>query len=46
MIKNIYNPQDYDRFIGIDVDSKSFAFTVMDKGVTKRSKKYRLNLIC
>ena len=39
MITTVYNPKDYDIFIGIDVDSKSYAFTVMDHAIMKRSKK-------
>lgn len=34
-----YSPRDYDIFIGIDVDKKSFSFTVRDHYEMKRSKK-------
>ncbi len=33
----VYNTQDYDIFIGIDVDQKSFSFTVKDHGQMNRS---------
>ena len=33
----VYNSQDYDIFIGIDVDRKSFSFTVKDHGQMNRS---------
>jgi transposase len=39
MTTAIYSPRDYDIFIGIDVDKKSFAFTVKDHKTMKRSKK-------
>ena len=39
MIKTEYKPKDYDVFIGIDVDSKSYAFTEMDHNIMVRSKK-------
>ena len=35
----VYNTQDYDIFIGIDVDQKSFSFTVKDHGQMNRSYK-------
>ena len=38
MIQAVNNNQTYDHYIGIDVDAKSFAFTVMDQGGMKRSK--------
>jgi len=38
-----YLPRDYDIFIGIDVDKKSFAFTVRDHDTMKRSKKVAAN---
>jgi transposase len=34
-----YLPQEYDIFVGLDVDKKSFAFTVKDRNDMKRSKK-------
>ena len=34
-----YLPSDYDVFIGIDVDKKSFSFTVQDHTIMSRSKK-------
>ena len=34
-----YLPDNYDVFIGIDVDKKSFAFTVQDHNSMSRSKK-------
>ncbi len=34
-----YSPSDYDIFVGIDVDKRSYAFTVKDQDNMKRSKK-------
>lgn len=34
-----YLPQEYDIFVGLDVDKKSFSFTVKDHGTVQRSKK-------
>lgn len=39
MTPETYSPRDYDIFIGIDVDKKSFSFTVRDHDKMKRSKK-------
>ena len=39
MTSTTYSPRNYDIFIGIDVDKKSFAFTVRDHLNMKRSKK-------
>jgi len=39
MIAMTYLPSNYDVFIGIDVDKKSFAFTVQDHNIMSRSKK-------
>ncbi len=39
MVNTVYNPQNYDVFIGIDVDSKSYAFTEMDHEFMITSKK-------
>jgi len=38
-----YLPSNYDVFIGIDVDKKSFAFTVQDNNIMSRSKKIPSN---
>ncbi len=43
MIVTKFNPQDYGVFIGIDVDSKSYAFTVTDHQTMLRSKKIPAN---
>jgi transposase len=43
MTNTVYSPRDYDIFIGIDVDKKSFAFTVKDHTTMKRSKKVPAN---
>jgi|GEM_PF-4070617 hypothetical protein len=34
-----YSPSDYDIFIGIDTDKKSFSFTVKDRNIMKKSKR-------
>lgn len=39
MTPEIYSPRDYNIFIGIDVDKKSFSFTVRDHNVMNQSKK-------
>jgi len=39
MVTTAYNPNNYDIFIGIDVDSKSYAFTHMDHNYMITSKK-------
>jgi transposase len=39
MATAIYSPRDYDIFIGLDVDKKSFSYTVRDHYKMKRSKK-------
>ena len=39
MVNTTYNPNNYDIFIGIDVDSKSYAFTEMDHEFMIHSKK-------
>lgn len=38
-----YPPRNYDVFVGIDVDKKSFAFTVQDHDMMTRSKKIPSN---
>lgn len=38
-----YLPKDYDIFIGLDVDKKSFSFTVKDHNTMQRSKKMPSN---
>jgi len=38
-----YLPKEYDIFVGLDVDKKSFAFTVKDHNDMKRSKKIPSN---
>lgn len=39
MTNRTYSPRDYDTFIGIDVDKKSFSFTVRNHNTMNRSKK-------
>lgn len=39
----VYNPQEFDIFIGVDVDQKSFAFTVKDHTQMLRSHKIPAN---
>lgn len=43
MTATTYQPNDYDVFIGIDVDKKSFAFTAQDHNIMSRSKKIPSN---
>jgi len=43
MTSGTYSPRDYDIFIGIDVDKKSFSYTVRDHYKMKRSKKIPAN---
>ena len=38
-----YRPSDYDIFIGIDTDNKSFSFTVKDRNIMKKSKRIPSN---
>ncbi len=38
-----YSPKEYDIYIGLDVDKKSFSFTVTDNNNMKRSKKIPSN---
>jgi transposase len=39
MVQKEYLPHEYDTFIGIDVDKKSFSFTTMDRFNMKQSKR-------
>lgn len=39
MTTGTYSPRNYDIFIGVDVDKKSFSFTVKDHNTMNRSKK-------
>ena len=39
MTTTTYLPSEYDVFIGIDVDKRSFAFTAQDNNIMSRSKK-------
>jgi len=39
----VYNSQEYDIFVGIDVDKKSFSFTVKDGGCMNRSHRIPAN---
>lgn len=38
-----YSPKEYDIFIGVDVDKKSYSFTVKDHGFIHRTKKIPAN---
>lgn len=39
MTQGVYLPKEYDIFIGIDVDKKSYSYTVKDQDIMRRSKK-------
>lgn len=43
MTRVSYSAQDYDRYIGIDVDKKSYVFKVGDHNIMSRSKKIPAN---
>ncbi|MEW6618317.1 MAG: IS110 family transposase [bacterium] len=38
MTQTTYLPKDYELFIGLDVDKKSFSFTIQDHNIMKRTK--------